>query len=161
MGRTTRGARLGRAWVGGLLAVALAGGCAEAVRWPVGTAFVLGRQASAGPGAAAADAPAAGAARGERAAVEGPAGATATTFEVGGAALEAGATPAPDAPAPAVGGASGRVVALVDGEARPVAAAWVATSAGRRVQAGPDGRFRWEGAGPADGVWLAGAPGHF
>jgi hypothetical protein len=56
--------------------------------------------------------------------------------------------------------ATGRVVALVDGEARPVAGAWVATSDGQRAEADAGGWFRWTGGGPADGLWLAGAPGH-
>ncbi|MEB3221113.1 MAG: hypothetical protein VKS61_03450 [Candidatus Sericytochromatia bacterium] len=140
--------------------MALTFGCTEAVRRPLGTAFVLGGPPE-GPGAAAA-----GAVGGGPGAVGGLAGAPTTPFAVGGGGPASGPTPAPEAVAPAaevpaVGGATGRVVALVDGEPRPVAAAWVATSAGLRVQAGPDGRFRWEGAGPADGVWLAGAPGHF
>jgi hypothetical protein len=49
---------------------------------------------------------------------------------------------------------------MVDGEVRPIAGAWVATSDGQRTEADAGGWFRWTGGGPVDGLWLAGAPGH-
>ncbi|MEB3328329.1 MAG: hypothetical protein VKQ33_03755 [Candidatus Sericytochromatia bacterium] len=152
MGRTTRRQALPRCGGAFLLVglVALVAGCSGPPRLPVGTAFVL-----AGP--VAADVVAAspgGEPEGGRPGAPAPG--------VAGPEADPGLAGAAARAAEASGGraGTGRVVALVDGEARPVSAGWVASSDGRRVQADGAGWFRWEGEGPGDGLWLAGAPGH-
>lgn len=61
-------------------------------------------------------------------------------------------------PPPWTGGP--RVLTVGAGRPRPVRGGWVASLDGRRVAAGPDGGFSWEGPPPADGTWVVGAEGH-
>ncbi|MEB3329614.1 MAG: hypothetical protein VKQ33_10315 [Candidatus Sericytochromatia bacterium] len=141
----------------GLVALGLGSGCDGRLPAPVGPAFLLPMTPEGGRPDPMSPTPPRPEGDGQALAPPDPGPATAP--EVAGATETSptrGATP------PTRGGVLTPGTVLVEGPAgaRPLVGATVYTSDGRLAHTGADGRFALPGGPPADGTWVAAAPGH-